>query len=200
MYTKIEQVIKLIDIDSISDSRKEELQVLIDYINSKRASNEPVRLNFICTHNSRRSQLTQVWADVAALHHNIPIESYSGGVEVTECNPRTIKSLERFGFEIEFEPKTNPEYKVSFSYGATPSLLYSKLFDDEINPTSGFAAVMTCSHADENCPFVPGCEKRISLRYDDPKTFDDSPLESAMYDYRSYQIATEMMYIFSKIN
>jgi len=200
MYIKIEQVIKLIDTDSISDLRKEELQVLIDYITSKRASNAPVKLNFICTHNSRRSQLTQVWADVAALHYNIPIESYSGGVEVTECNSRTIKSLERFGFEVEFEPETNPEFKVSFSYGADPSLLYSKLFDNEMNPTSGFAAVMTCSHADENCPFVPGCEKRISLRYDDPKTFDDSPLESAMYDYRSFQIATEMMYIFSKIN
>lgn len=200
MNTKIEQIVRLIDIDAITDQRKEELQVLIDYIIVKRRIDEPVKLNFICTHNSRRSQMAQIWATVAAHKYNVPINSFSGGVEVTECNPRTIKSLERFGFDIDVEPETNPEYKVSFAYGESDVVLFSKLFDDPINPASGFAAVMTCSHADENCPVVTGFEKRISLRYEDPKAFDDSPLESAMYDCRSFQIATEMMYVFSAVS
>ena len=199
MNSKIQQVIDLLDLNAVSDERKLELQELIDFIDQKRNSRQPVRLNFICTHNSRRSQLAQMWANVAASKWAIPIESFSGGVEVTECNSRTIQSLERLGFEIEFDPKENPQYRVSFTAAQAPTILYSKLFDDPANPESGFAAVMTCSHADENCPVVPGCEKRISLRFDDPKLFDDSPLESAMYDCRSYQIATEMMYVFSKV-
>ena len=77
--------------------------------------------------------------------------------------------------------------------------MFSKLFDDKTSPTSGFAAVMTCSHADENCPIVPGCDQRISIRYDDPKKYDDTPLEKVMYDYRSFQIATEMFYVFSQV-
>lgn len=199
MHSKLDTIIALIDFKTIGDIRKEELQALIDYINSKRANGAPVRLNFICTHNSRRSQFAQLWANVAALKYNIDIESYSGGVEITECNLRTIKSLERFGFEVNFEEQANPKYKVSYSPIADPSILFSKLFDDKTNPTSGFAAVMTCSHADQNCPFVNGCETRISLTYDDPKHFDDSPIEDSMYDSRSFQIATELMYVFSEI-
>jgi len=199
MNTDIDRVIALIDTGSITDSRKEVLQVLINYIQGKRDKNEAVLLNFICTHNSRRSQFSQIWADVASSYHNIDIQSFSGGVEVTECNTRTIASLKRLGFEVRFESKANPKYQVTFDTEKAPSELFSKLFDDSTNPKKGFTAVMTCSHADENCPFVTGCEQRISLRYDDPKAYDDSPLESAMYDYRSLQIATEMFYIFSQI-
>lgn len=199
MHSKLNKIISLIDFKTIGDIRKEKLQALIDYINSKRASGEPVRLNFICTHNSRRSQFAQLWADAAALKYNIAIDSYSGGVEITECNPRTIKSLQRFGFEVNFEEQMNPRYQVSYSPMADASILFSKLFDDKINPSDGFAAIMTCSHADQNCPFVNGCETRISLTYDDPKHFDDSPIEDSMYDSRSFQIATEMMYVFSEI-
>ncbi len=199
MYTEINKVIGLIEPKSISEKRKEELQVLIDFINLKKDRNEPIRLNFICTHNSRRSQFAQVWASVMANYYQIPIASFSGGVEVTACNSRTIQSLERFGFQITHSGGDNPKYEVKFADNAPVSTLYSKLYDDPDNPETGFAAIMTCSHADENCPVVHGCEKRISLRYDDPKYFDDSPLEAAMYDYRSYQIATEMMYIFSNV-
>ena len=58
---------------------------------------------------------------------------------------------------------------------------------------------MTCAHADENCPFIPGTEQRIPVRYKDPKTFDDTPEETAAYLNKSIEIATEMQYIFSSV-
>lgn len=199
MYEKIHSVIALTEHEVIIEARKAQLQALIDYINVKREKGEPVRLNFICTHNSRRSQFSQVWAAVAAHHFGIRIESFSGGVEVSECNSRTIASLERMGFIIKADKGKNPHFSVSFSNISEPVILFSKLYDDDINPRDGYAAIMTCSHADENCPIVTGCEQRISLRYNDPKLYDESPMEEVMYDYRSYQIATELMYVFSQV-
>lgn len=199
MYPNIQQVIEKITFDAIAPERLDKLQVLIEYLQQKQDGEQPINLNFICTHNSRRSQFSQVWAQVAAAYYGIAIGGFSGGVEVTAFNPRAIQSLQRFGFKVDDDGGENPRYHIQFAYDAPSILVFSKLFDDAVNPTSGFAAVMTCSHADENCPYVPGCDVRISLPYNDPKEFDDTPLESAMYDYRSFQIATELMYVFSKI-
>ena len=67
------------------------------------------------------------------------------------------------------------------------------------NPEKDFAAVMTCSHADEHCPFIPGATARIALTYDDPKDFDDTPLESEKYRERVMQIGREILYAFSQV-
>lgn len=200
MFTKIKQVIDKIDYNTISESRKKELEVLTQFIQEKKDKGLPVLLNFICTHNSRRSQFSQVWGQVAASYFDISAQSYSGGVEETAFNERAVASLERFGFKITKDGECNPKYFVQWDVNSDPLEMFSKMYDDSINPSSGFAAIMTCSHADENCPFVAGCEKRIPIRYEDPKNFDDTPLESALYDYRSFEIATELFYIFSKIN
>lgn len=199
MNNKLQHVIEATRLASISDKRKEELEVLIRYVKKRYEAESAIHLNFICTHNSRRSQFAQVWAKVAADYYGLDINSYSGGVEVTACSSLTVDSLERFGFEISQEGSVNPVYKLIFDAKKAPILLSSKLYDDDKNPSSEFAAVMTCSHADENCPVVLGCEERISLRYDDPKLYDNTPLESTFYDYRSFQIASEMMYVFSKV-
>ena len=199
MFEKIRQVIDKIDFTSISEERKTELALLTQFIQIKKDSNSPVLLNFICTHNSRRSQFSQVWAQVAADYYNIETKCFSGGVEETAFNERAIASLEQFGFEITKQGENNPHYTVSWKKEGTPLVMFSKMYDDSVNPNSGFAAIMTCSHADENCPFVAGCEKRIPIRYEDPKNYDDTPLESAFYDYRSFEIATELFYTFSKI-
>ena len=184
---------------SISDERKSFLQELIDYIKSKREKGQPIRLNFICTHNSRRSQLAQIWAQTAADYFEIPAFCYSGGVEVTACNERTIRSLERSGFIISKYGHSNPIYFILQDKDTRPIIVFSKLYDDVINPHGNFATIMTCSHADENCPFIPGAEARIPVRYEDPKEFDDTDLESAKYDERSKQIASEMFYVFSRV-
>ena len=183
----------------ISEDRIAKLQPLIDYIKSKREKGQPIRLNFICTHNSRRSQLAQIWAQTAADYFEIPAFCYSGGVEVTACNERTIRSLERSGFIISKHGHSNPIYFILQDKDTRPIIVFSKLYDDVINPHGNFATIMTCSHADENCPFIPGAEERIPVRYEDPKEFDDTDLESTKYDERSQQIASEMFYVFSRV-
>lgn len=199
MYSAIQQVISLMDYSSIPNTRKTELQILVNAIQNQLDKASSASLHFICTHNSRRSQFSQVWAQVAASYFKIPVVSFSGGVEVTACHPHTIESLQRFGFDIHSEDSDNPKHQVRFASDTPAITLYSKLFDAEENPTSRFIAIMTCSDADENCPVITGCDQRISLRYNDPKIYDESPLETAMYDYRSFQIATELMYVFSNI-
>ena len=195
----VKDFIKLALKQNIPSSRKVLLTQIIDYIKSKIDNNQEINLNFICTHNSRRSQLSQVWAKVASVYYDTEINSYSGGVEVTAFNERAIDSLVRSGFSILFENSINPKYEISYSENENPIIAFSKLFDDDFNKADYFAAIMTCSDADENCPYIPKAEKRIPLRYDDPKSYDDTPIESEKYDERSLQIASEMFYIFSQI-
>ena len=195
MNENIESILAL----SISEERRSLLQPLIDYIKSKREKEQSIRLNFICTHNSRRSQFSQIWAQTAADYFEIPAFCYSGGVEVTACNERTIHSLERSGFIISKHGHSNPIYFILQAKDTRPILVFSKLYDDIINPHGVFASIMTCSHADENCPVVPGSEVRIPVRYEDPKEFDDTAMESVKYDERSQQIASEMFYVFSRV-
>lgn len=183
----------------ISDDRQAVLQVLIDYVQQKVNQQQDINLNYICTHNSRRSQFSQIWGKVAASFYGIDINSFSGGVEVTAFNERAVASVKRFGFKVSKEGEGNPKYFVFFSNDEDPIVTFSKVYDDAANAPTGFAAVMTCSHADENCPFIPGAEARIPVRYEDPKAFDDTDQEAEKYDERSLQIASEMLYIFSRI-
>lgn len=183
----------------ISEERKQVLQELIDYIQSKINVNEEVNLNFICTHNSRRSQLSQIWAQTAADFFSVPAQCYSGGVEVTVFNERAVESIKRSGFRVTKKEGENPVYFIFHSDGGEPIIAFSKLHDDPINKANNFAAVMTCAHADDNCPFVPGSEHRIPVRYEDPKKYDDTSEESNRYDERSLQIASEMFHVFSLI-
>lgn len=200
MYNSIQEIINKLDFNSISQKRIKELGILINYIQKKHDKNTEINLNFICTHNSRRSQLSQLWAKVAADYNHIHITSLSGGIEVTAFNARAIASLKRFGFDItNNELKNNSVYSIKWDDTAPPLLMFSKLFDNKVNLVSSFAAIMTCAHADENCPFIPETEARIPIRYNDPKEFDNTPLEAKMYDTRSLEIATEFFYIFSRI-
>lgn len=195
----VQDFIKLALNQNIPSSRKVLLTEIIDYIKSKIDNNQEINLNFICTHNSRRSQLSQVWAKVASVYYGIEINSYSGGVEVTAFNERAIDSLVRSGFSVLFENSINPKYEISYAENENSIIAFSKLFDDDFNKADYFAAIMTCSDADENCPYIPKAEKRIPLRYDDPKSYDDTPIESEKYDERSLQIASEIFYVFSQI-
>jgi len=184
----------------LSSERKIILNELVKYIQQKRNKKESVNLNFICTHNSRRSQFSQLWAYTAANAYGIDANCFSGGVEVTAFNERAVDSVKRMGFKVSSTGEGNPRYLVSSHEETEPFLMFSKLFDDEVSKADHFASVMTCSHADENCPFIPGTEARIPVRYEDPKAFDDTPQEAEKYDERSIQIATEMFYVFSQID
>tara|TARA_R110000772_G_scaffold126194_1_gene233069 strand:+ start:277 stop:891 length:615 start_codon:yes stop_codon:yes gene_type:complete len=202
LFRKIENTIKSLEIKSISEERKEILQPLIDFIQFKANANQEVRLNFICTHNSRRSHLSQVWAQTMAFHFNIRnVFCYSGGTEATALFPMVAKTLENTGFEIEMVSENkNPVYSIKHAENEHPIIGFSKKFDDNFNPKSEFAAILTCSQADKGCPFIAGAEKRIPITFEDPKAFDNTPQQAEKYQERSLQIATELTYVFSKIN
>ena len=198
---KLEDSIKQILNIPITDERKEVLSPLIHYIREKQDKNEAINLNFICTHNSRRSQFSQIWAKVAASYFGVEANCYSGGIEITACNERAVASLQRIGFRTISDNATeNPKYEVFYSEMKAGIKAFSKLVDDLSNPASNFAAIMTCDHADENCPIISGAEIRIPVRFEDPKKFDETELEQKMYDERSLQIASEMFYVFSRAN
>jgi arsenate reductase (thioredoxin) len=184
--------------DQIPAGRRELLQQLASYIREKKKAGQPVKLVFICTHNSRRSHMGQLWALAAAAYYDIAqVQSYSGGTEATAFNPRAVKAMQQAGFGIEaLDQGANPVYAVTYAPGAPPAQLWSKAFDDPANPATGFGAVMTCSDADENCPLVPGVDQRLAITYDDPKHFDDTPQQEEKYRERTRQIGREMLYAF----
>jgi len=188
-------------IDSIPAERKEKLNVLVEYIQMKKDKNEPSKLIFICTHNSRRSHLSQIWAKVAAEYYGLGnfVEEFSGGTEATAFNPRAIAAIERTGLKAINQGGENPKIEIVYKEEKKPIICFSKRYDDTFNPQEKFAAIMTCSDSDQNCPVVLGAEKRISLPYVDPKISDGTPEESKVYDERCLQIAIEQLYVFSKI-
>ena len=189
------------DVEQIPKERKEKLWEISDSIWTKLRNGNPAKLTFICTHNSRRSQLCQIWATTLADHFGLDgIETYSGGTEVTAFNPRAVEAIRRAGFRVENPGGRNPYYKLYYNQEKDPLLCYSKTFDDDANPSKDFMAVMTCSDADRNCPVVPGTEFRITIPYEDPKQADGTPQEAQIYDQRCRQIAAEMYYMLSQLH
>lgn len=194
---------RLTEFDQISSERKLSLDRLAEYVNKCLDERKPCKLVFVCTHNSRRSHLSQAWAQVAAAHFGIPgVECFSGGTEATAFNPRTVAAMRRAGFAIEVAKddtaKANPKHLVKFSNEHKPVVYFSKRTGESPNPLEAFAAIMTCSEADKACPTVPGCSFRLALPYDDPKVSDGTAEESTIYDLRCRQIARELLYAMSR--
>jgi protein-tyrosine-phosphatase len=190
------------EFDQIPAERKQDLQRVADYVRKQSDAGEPAKLVFICTHNSRRSHMAQIWATDAANYFGLSgVQCFSGGTEGTAFNPRAVAALERAGIEIK-KPAgddKNPKYQVQVADGVEPLHSFSKKYSDPPNPTEKYCAVMTCSNADKACPTVAGSSLRVAITYDDPKMADDTPQESATYDARCAQICREMLYLFSKV-
>jgi protein-tyrosine-phosphatase len=200
-YPELEEY--LLDIESefagIPESRKETLHKLGDYVVSALHSEKQARLVFICTHNSRRSQFGQLWAGTAARYYGLgDIQTFSGGTASTAFNPRAVAAIQRAGFQVRESDghPDNPHYVIFSGKGMQSEPMFSKKFDDDLNPENNFCAVMVCTDADEACPIVPGAAERISHPYVDPKEFDGTEQEAAAYDERCRQIACEMLYTF----
>lgn len=183
----------------ISPERKKLLKKISDYIRQKKSEDAPINLVYICTHNSRRSHFGQVWAHVAAEFFGVQdVHTFSGGTEATAFNVNAINALKRIGFDVQqITEGSNPTYHVAHDAHSEPSFCFSKVYDHPANPQVAFAAIMTCSDAEENCPFIPGVELRIGTTYDDPKAFDNTPQQDEKYDERCRQIARETFYVFS---
>ena len=201
LFSEIENVIKNLKPESITAERKKTLQPLIDFIQSKTTNHQEIRLNLICTHNSRRSHLSQVWAQTASAYFNIKnVFCYSGGTEATAMFPIVAKTLENQGFKIKtISEGSNPVYTIKYADNEHPIICFSKTYDDDFNPKNEFVAILTCSQADGGCPFIAGAEKRIPITFEDPKAFDNTPQQVEKYEERSLQIATEMFSVSSQI-
>ena len=202
LIPEVARTISALDFDSIPQERKEILEPLIAYLQSKVSGKEDIRLHFICTHNSRRSHLSQIWAQTMAHYFGVGnVFCYSGGTEETALFPMVAETLKQQGFRIQrLSDDNNPVYAVRYAENQHPVIGFSKKMDDAFNPASGFGAIMTCDSANEACPFVPGAEKRFPITYEDPKAFDHTPHQTEKYLERSLQIATELGYVFSQIN
>ena len=201
MNIKIREIISQLSTERISEERKRILQPLIEFISSKISKNEEVRLNFICTHNSRRSHLSQIWAQTMAHHFGVKnVFCYSGGTEATAMFPKVAETLTNQGFEIlKLSETENPVYAVKFAENEHAVICFSKKYNDDFNPKSAFAAILTCDSADENCPIVYGAEARIPIKYKDPKSSDGAPEMNETYFNRSLEIATEMKFVFENL-
>ena len=201
MFENLLKTIESIAKITVSEERKEVLNSLVTYIQSKVANQEEIRLNFICTHNSRRSHLSQIWAQTMAFQFGIKnVFCYSGGTEATAMFSKVVETLVNQGFQIQkLSQEQNPVYAVKFDDNQPPIICFSKAYFDDFNPKTNFGAIMTCNNADEGCPMVFGAEARFPIKYDDPKAFDGTDVMNEKYAERSLQIASEMYFVFSQI-
>ena len=145
MYPELERIIASYSEENISPERKALLQPLVNYIQEKINNDETIRLNFICTHNSRRSHLSQIWAQAMAFHFGIKnVYCYSGGTETTAMFPMVVEILISQGFQITKLSETeNPVYAVKYSANEIAVICFSKTYNNSFNPPSKFAAIMT---------------------------------------------------------
>jgi arsenate reductase len=183
-----------------AEPRRARLREIAAWIAERGAAGEDASLTFICTHNSRRSHISQLWAQALAWKFGLDhVRCYSGGTEATAFHPNAVAAMRACGFDIETNDESdNPIYHVRYSGETEPVTVFSKTFGDAFNPSAGFAAIMTCNDADEACPFVPGASARFALPYDDPKASDGTPDASRVYLERSLHIAAEMLYLMQK--
>lgn len=200
MYSALTKTIAQLQQQTISEERITVLKPLRDFIQNKQSNHHDINLNFICTHNSRRSHLSQVWAQAAAAYYKIPnVHCFSGGTEETALFPKVADTLSEQGFSIfKIADGNNPVYAIKYSDNSLPIIGFSKKYNSPFNPVSEFAAIMTCSQADGGCPLIAGAEKRIPITFEDPKISDNTSEQTKIYAERSLQIATEMFYVFSK--
>lgn len=196
-YTELAQCLLKQAADSTPpENHLQSLETLAEYIRQNKAAGKTSCLNFICTHNSRRSHLGQVMAQVLAAHLGIAMQTYSGGTEATAFHPNAVAVLRELGVNIDkLDDGDNPHYRITT--GLIVSETFSKVFSESPNPQRDFAAIMVCSSADAGCPVVPGAEKRISLPFDDPKNSDGTAQQADTYRARALEIGTELAWAFS---
>jgi arsenate reductase (thioredoxin) len=203
MYPQLKETLEKFqsNFDSISQERKELLARFAEIISNKLKQTNKADLTFICVHNSRRSHLSQFWAQAAAEFYGVKnISCYSGGTEDTAVYPSIISTVKSQGFVVDTIAQTsNPIYAVRFDESKHPIIGFSKQYDHAFNPQSDFVAVMVCSSADVNCPFIPNADTRIAITFNDPKEFDGTANEENGYLERSALIGTDFLYAFSLV-
>lgn len=188
------------ELTMVSAERRVVLDAIAADIAAQLEAGKAVQLTFICSQNSRRSHMSQIWAQTAAYYYGLDkIHAFSGGTHATACNCRTVAAMRRVGFDIQDATTgDNPLYLVRYATDRPPIRAYSKPYNADGNPKHDFIALMTCSVADKSCPVVKGARSRYAIHYADPRLCDDTPTETVAYNERCREIAREMFYIMSE--
>ncbi len=189
------------ELDQVPAERRAVLEEIAGVMAEELRAGRDARVTFICTHNSRRSHLSQIWLQTAAAWHRLErVRAYSGGTEVTACNCRTVTAMRRAGFAVSDATRgENPVYRVTYASNRPPVRAWSKHYRSGGNPRSGFIALMTCSSADRTCPVIEGALARFAIHYADPRLCDDLPTETEAYDAACRRIAREMFYLLAEV-
>ena len=188
---------------TLNDGRRKNFEEIAQWLATRLKGGATADLIFVSTHNSRRSHISQLWAQAAALNQGLAIKTYSAGTETTAFNPRAVKALKTHGFQIDESNEVldggNIVYDVDFGEGHPTLKNFSKKISDPSNPTVDFGAVMVCSSADKSCPFVPGADLRVAVPYIDPKLSDGTEQETATYLAKSEEIGREMVWLMNRV-
>ena len=182
----------------ISEERIDLLMEIALTICNELQLHKTVNLNFICIHNSRRSQLAQIWANYATTFFNLNnIHCFSGGTIVTSFYRNTVKTLQEVGFNFKILKfsHNNPYYSISYNECPQPIIAFSKLYNSDCINTP-FIALTTCASANTKCPHISDAIEQFYLPFTDPKNSDNSKLQAEKYLEVNKQIAGEMHYIF----
>jgi arsenate reductase len=105
---------------------------------------QKLKVLFLCTGNSCRSQMAQGWAKHLKAD---TIEAYSAGIETHGLNPNAIKVMAEVGVDI-----SNQHCK----------------HIDKLKEIKFDYVITVCAHAGENCPLFSGKAKIIHVGFDDP--------------------------------
>lgn len=200
LYPSLSELIEELNLeqDQISDQRKEELKDLAASSSQIFSEYGILNITIICTHNSRRSQLAELWIRTLAHHYELDnIYTYSGGTEGTAFNQRMVQAIASAGWEVsQLDESENPKYHIAHSdEDRNTFIMYSKVYDENYNPQKDFLAILVCNSADKACPIVHGAAQRVALPYLDPKAFDDTEKESEAYADKVREIGREMIYM-----
>lgn len=182
----------------ILTARQQKLMELSQYLAQKNAQNKVAQLMVICTHNSRRSHLGQLWLAIAVDYFACPnIQTFSGGTMATAFHPNAVQAFRKVGLQLKAATTEtdNPIYKVQWKENMTAYQAFSTTYYDATNPQKDFAAIMVCSEADEGCPVVAGADFRLSLPYEDPKISDGTAEMEQVYQARLDEIGREMLWM-----
>jgi len=182
------------------EGRRNLLLQIAESIAREYTKNEIVNINFICSDNSRESQLCQAWAFLAAHHYGLNIHSFSGGLEVSSFHRNTIKTLQKTGFSFQLEDfaHQNPKYSVSYSDSRNSIIVFSKLYDNSANKEP-FIAITTSKKAEEHCPLISNAIQCYYLPLNELKSSDGTDEQEANYLAISEKVATEIGYIFAAV-
>ncbi|OHB76174.1 MAG: arsenate reductase [Planctomycetes bacterium RBG_16_59_8] len=121
-----------------------------------------IRILFLCTGNSCRSQMAEGWTRHLK---SDAIEPFSAGIESHGINPLAVKVMAEAGVDI----------------GKQKSKTVAELSDRDFD-----YVVTVCDHAQARCPLFPGAARRIHAAFDDPPSLarDAKREEEALVHYR----------------